>query len=336
MPSPAHGIMLPRDLDAARVLDFARLVDDLGFDEIWVVEDLAFRGGIAQAAAVLASTPRIRVGIGILPAAVRNVAFEAMELATLAQLFPGRLDIGIGHGMPGFLRAVGAWPERPLQFLEAHVRALRALLTGESVTADGRVVLHDVALDPSARPDVVPDILLGVRGPRSLAVSGRIADGTVLAEPATPEYVRAARDQIAGTRPHRIVAYNVAAVADRDAEAVADREARARVDRRAGLGAPHRAAPLRRGLRRAPRAVEHARGVRRAGCPTSGWRSWRWQARPSTVAARVQRARRGRRHVIGHDSRRTGCDGRRAEPRPRALNRGRAPPRFTRLQGRGR
>jgi 5,10-methylenetetrahydromethanopterin reductase len=221
MPSPARGIMLPRDLDAARVFDFARLVDDLGFDEIWVVEDLAFRGGIAQAAAVLASTPRIRVGIGILPAAVRNVAFEAMELATLAQLFPGRLDIGIGHGMPGWLRAVGAWPERPLQFLEAHVRALRALLNGETVTADGRVVLDDVALDPSARPDVVPDILLGVRGPRSLAVSGRIADGTVLAEPATPEYVRAARDQIAGTRPHRIVAYNVAAVADRDAEAVA-------------------------------------------------------------------------------------------------------------------
>ena len=123
MPSPAHGIMLPRDLDAARVLEFARLVDDLGFDELWVVEDLAFRGGIAQAAAVLASTTRIRVGIGILPAAVRNVAFEAMELATLAQLFPGRLDIGIGHGMPGFLREVGAWPERPLQFLEAARRA---------------------------------------------------------------------------------------------------------------------------------------------------------------------------------------------------------------------
>ena len=221
MPTPAHGIMLPRDLDAAHILDFARLVDDLGFDELWVVEDLAFRGGIAQAAAVLASTNRIRVGIGILPAAVRNVAFEAMELATLAQLFPGRLDIGIGHGMPGFLRDVGAWPERPLQFLEQNVRALRALLDGETVTADGRVVLRDVALDPSARPEVVPDILLGVRGPRSLAVSGRIADGTVLAEPATPEYVRAARDQIAGTRPHRIVAYNVAAVADQDAQALA-------------------------------------------------------------------------------------------------------------------
>src|SRR6476659_284337 len=105
-----HGIMLPRDIANGDLLAFAREVERLGFDELWVVEDLGFRGGIAQTAAVLAATETIRVGIGILPAAVRNVAFAAMEIATLAQLFPGRVDVGIGHGMPGWLRAVGAWP----------------------------------------------------------------------------------------------------------------------------------------------------------------------------------------------------------------------------------
>ena len=39
-----------------------------------------------QAAAVLAATDRVHVGIGILPAAVRNVAFAAMEAATIAGL----------------------------------------------------------------------------------------------------------------------------------------------------------------------------------------------------------------------------------------------------------
>ena len=63
--------MLPRDLPATDVLPFAHAADALGFAELWVVEDCFFRGGIAQAAAVLASTPRIHVGIGILPAAVR-------------------------------------------------------------------------------------------------------------------------------------------------------------------------------------------------------------------------------------------------------------------------
>ncbi len=65
----------------------------------------------------------------------------------------------------------------------------------------------------------MPPLLLGVRGPRSLALSGRIADGTVLAEPVTPEYARAALERIdAGSgdtiSPHRLVAYNVGAVDD--------------------------------------------------------------------------------------------------------------------------
>ncbi|WP_167050983.1 LLM class flavin-dependent oxidoreductase [Salinibacterium sp. ZJ77] len=221
MTMPAIGVMLPRDLDAALVLEFARRAERLGFDELWVVEDLGFRGGIAQAATVLAATERIRVGIGILPAAVRNVAFAAMEAATLASMFPGRLDLGIGHGMPDWMRQVGAWPDRPLSFLEAHVEALRALLRGETVTAQNLAVTLDAfALDPSARPSVVPDLLVGARGPRSLAASGRIADGSILAEPTTPEYARASLAQIGATRPHRLVAYNVGAIADDDATAL--------------------------------------------------------------------------------------------------------------------
>lgn len=218
----AVGVMLPRDLDHAQVLDYARRADDAGFDELWVVEDLGFRGGVAQAAAVLATTTRIRVGIGIAPAAVRNVAFAAMEVATLAQLFPGRLDVGVGHGMPDWMRQVGAWPARPLTLLEEYVGTLRALLRGERVTSpDGSpLALVDVALDPSAVPATVPDLLAGVRGPRSLAASGRVADGTVLAEPVTPEYARAALAQIAPAGPHRVAAYNVAAVDDDGAAAL--------------------------------------------------------------------------------------------------------------------
>lgn len=212
--------MLPRDMDPRRVLDFARHVDRLGFDELWVVEDLGFRGGIAQAAAVLAVTQRIRVGVGILPAAVRNVAFEAMEAATLAQLFPSRVDIGIGHGMPDWMRSVGVWPDRPLAYLGAHVTQLKALLRGERVSIGTQEDVADVLLDPAVVPATPPDVLLGVRGPKSLALSGRVADGTVLAEPCTPEYVRAAVARIDARTPHRVVAYNVAAVAAEEGDAL--------------------------------------------------------------------------------------------------------------------
>jgi len=205
--------MLPRDLPAGRVLEFAQRADALGFHDLWVVEDLGFRGGVAQAAAALAVTERIRVAVGLLPTGARNAAFAAMEIASLAELFPGRVDVGVGHGMPHWMRSVGAWPASPVTLLTEYVPAVRALLRGESVTVDGRYVqLDGVVLE--SPPRVVPDILVGVRGPRSLAASGSVADGTILAEPVTPQYARAALAQIAAERPHRLVAYHVAVVGD--------------------------------------------------------------------------------------------------------------------------
>jgi alkanesulfonate monooxygenase SsuD/methylene tetrahydromethanopterin reductase-like flavin-dependent oxidoreductase (luciferase family) len=201
---PQIGVVLPRDLPAPRVLEYARTAERLGFDELWVVEDLGFRGGLVQATAVLAATTRLRVGIGILPAAVRSAAFAAMEIATLEQLFPGRTDVGIGHGMPGWMRQAGVWPQRPLAFLTEYVATVRTLLGGGEAAG--------LRLEPSAVPDAVPPLLLGVRGPRSLAAAGRVADGTVLAEPCTPEYARAALAAIAPPGAHRLVAYNVGAV----------------------------------------------------------------------------------------------------------------------------
>ena len=210
--SGSVGVMLPRDLAPALVLPFARRADELGFDELWVVEDLGYRGGIGQAAAVLAATGRIRVGIGLLPVGARNAAFAAMEAATLAQLFPGRIDVGVGHGMPGWMRSVGEWPASPLTLLEEYLVAVTALVRGKAVEPGGYVRLDGVRLEAACVPDVPPPVLAGVRGPRSLAVSGRLADGTILAEPTTPEYARAALARIDATRPHRLVGYNVAAV----------------------------------------------------------------------------------------------------------------------------
>ena len=205
------GISLPRNLPADRIIEFAQRAEQLGFAELWIVEDLFFRGGIAQAAVALASTSTIHVGVGILPAAARNAAFATLETATLAELYPGRITLGIGHGMPDWMRQVGAWPASPLTLLRETLDTVRALLRGETLGTQGRYVqLDDARLE--FVPPVTPAVLAGVRGPKSLAVAGRVADGTVLAEPVTPEYLAEVRRQIAASRPHRIVGYNVAAV----------------------------------------------------------------------------------------------------------------------------
>lgn len=217
------GVLLPRDLPAELVLPFARRAEEAGFAQLWVVEDLGFRGGVAQAAAVLGATERITVGIGILPAGARNEVFAAMELASLAQLGPGRVVAGIGHGMPDWLRRVGAWSARPLHRLATTTTTVRDLLRGLPVVHIERGGDHqEWGLDPSAVPAVVPPVVLGVRGPRSLALAGSLADGVVLAEPVTPEYVRAAREQAGRADRDWIVAgYLPAVVADDDEAALA-------------------------------------------------------------------------------------------------------------------
>jgi alkanesulfonate monooxygenase SsuD/methylene tetrahydromethanopterin reductase-like flavin-dependent oxidoreductase (luciferase family) len=195
----------------------AARVEAAGYDELWLWEDCFFAGGIAAAGAALAHTERIRVGLGIMPAPVRNPAFAAMEIAALGRLFPGRVAAGIGHGVTAWMRQIGAKPESQLALLEETLSAVRALLAGEEVHADGRYVhLDGVRLDHP--PDVIPPVYAGVRRARSLAVSGRAADGTILSEPSSPSYIAWAREQIAATRPHALTVYAWCAI-DQDGDA---------------------------------------------------------------------------------------------------------------------
>jgi 5,10-methylenetetrahydromethanopterin reductase len=173
----------------------ARAIEQGGLDEVWICEDLYLNGGIAQSAIALAVTERVRVGHGIAPAAVRNVAYYAMEVASLCRTYPGRFIPGLGHGMPNWLKQVGAHPGRLLPCLEEVCDVTQRLLTGETVTFNGEYVhIEDVFLRfPPADP---PKLALGVRGPRGVDVAARVAGGLILAEGSGPEYVKRAVEQV--------------------------------------------------------------------------------------------------------------------------------------------
>ena len=76
----------------------ARMAESVGLDDPWFWEDCFNAAGPSSAAVALASTDSITVGIGLLPAPLRQVALAAMEIATLQRVFPGRFVPVIGHG----------------------------------------------------------------------------------------------------------------------------------------------------------------------------------------------------------------------------------------------
>jgi alkanesulfonate monooxygenase SsuD/methylene tetrahydromethanopterin reductase-like flavin-dependent oxidoreductase (luciferase family) len=133
----ALGTVFVPQLPPERLRDLARVADDAGLAELWLWEDCFWASGIASAAAVLAWTERLHVGVGLLPVPLRNVALAAMEVATLHRMFPHRVSIGVGHGVQDWMAQVGARVESPMTLLREHLTALRALLRGEQVSTDG-------------------------------------------------------------------------------------------------------------------------------------------------------------------------------------------------------
>ncbi|GEC05804.1 oxidoreductase [Streptomyces spinoverrucosus] len=207
------GAVFRPQLPPERLRALAQLADETGLDELWLWEDCFREGGVSTAAAALAWTERVRVGVGLLPVPLRNVAITAMEAASLHRMFPGRPVLAVGHGVQDWMGQVGARAESPLTLLREHLDALRALLRGERLTTEGRYVrLDDVALDwPPPGP---VEILAGATGPRTLRLSGEAADGTVLTAGTPPDGVRRARRLIDEGRasadrtdPHRVVVY---------------------------------------------------------------------------------------------------------------------------------
>ncbi|GIM97020.1 LLM class flavin-dependent oxidoreductase [Paractinoplanes toevensis] len=203
------AIALPQN-PPEKLRAIAQAADTAGLEELWLWEDCFLSGGVAAAAAALAWTENLKVGIGIMPTPFRNVALCAMEVAALSRMSGGRALPGIGHGVQEWMGQVGARAASPLTLLREYGVALRSLLSGETVTTQGRYVkLEGVRLDWP--PEQVPPIYVGATGPKTLALAGQVGDGTVLTGGTSPAGVSAALKHIAGPASHELVLFVPAA-----------------------------------------------------------------------------------------------------------------------------
>jgi alkanesulfonate monooxygenase SsuD/methylene tetrahydromethanopterin reductase-like flavin-dependent oxidoreductase (luciferase family) len=223
------GLVLGSALAPEHITEVATAAEELGFGQLWLAEDYFFTGGIAGAAAVLAETQRVPVGLGIVSAMVRHPALLAMELATLARMYPNRLLPGIGLGVPHWLDQMGINPKSSLKAMRETITGVRGLLDGEELTSEGASFSFDkVQLTYPVADQKIP-LYAGVMGPKLLQLAGEIADGTVLSVLASPEYVRWARERIAEgqkragrTDHHRISTFALFAVSEDGDRARAD------------------------------------------------------------------------------------------------------------------
>src|SRR4051794_8085713 len=73
-PMVTLGVAFLPQIPPERLRSIALAADQAGLEELWLWEDCFLQGALTGAAAALAWTETLRVGIGLVPVPLRNVA----------------------------------------------------------------------------------------------------------------------------------------------------------------------------------------------------------------------------------------------------------------------
>jgi 5,10-methylenetetrahydromethanopterin reductase len=157
--------------------------DSLGVRSIWIGEDIALgQETFVLTAATLLQSKKVRVGTGIIPVTVHNIATLARAGITLDEIGAGRFVFGLGIGGIQDLEKHGIHIKRPVTELQKSVKTLRRLWAGEVIDTSSEIFsLSGFGLGQPS-PINIP-VFLGVRGPQMLKMTGKIADGVILSGP---------------------------------------------------------------------------------------------------------------------------------------------------------
>ena len=188
---PSCGIYFQDDYSLPESIELAGYAEARGFTTAWQSEVRLARESTVPVAAYLMATRHMRAGTGVLNNWTRNPVTLACTFATLDELAPDRVMLGIGAWYEPIASKVGVDRRKPLKAMRETVEVVRRLLAGETVTFDGEFVhVDDVRLDyvhDEARPKRIP-ILIGATYMKMMEVAGEIADGVLLNYLVRPSY----------------------------------------------------------------------------------------------------------------------------------------------------
>ena len=195
------GVFILGDTPPGKLVELSREVERCGFSDLWFAEDYFMLSGFASAGIALQATETIDVGIGAISNRVRHPSVAAMEASTLANAYPGRFTLGIGHGVPAWTKQMHLYPKSVLGSMREAVTDVKRLLAGETLTAAGAYYGYDQVALTHPAPDL--KVLGAVVGPKSIDLCAEIADGLIVSVLAGPRYVTAVRERIARVRRAR-------------------------------------------------------------------------------------------------------------------------------------
>ena len=167
------GVVLQNDPPAARVVDFARQAELLGFSHVWTFDShLLWQEPYVVYSQILANTRKVTVGPMVTNPATRDWTVTASLFATLNEMFGNRTVCGIGRG-DSAVRVTNGRPTT-LATLRESIGVIRGLANSEAVEYNGNTLQF-----PWSSGSKLP-VWVAAYGPKALALTGEIGDGFIL------------------------------------------------------------------------------------------------------------------------------------------------------------
>jgi alkanesulfonate monooxygenase SsuD/methylene tetrahydromethanopterin reductase-like flavin-dependent oxidoreductase (luciferase family) len=184
--TPQIGLLVPPDWFTGPQAERQARIDAAsraGLDHLAVGDHVSFFvgagfDGLTQATALLAQHPTLRVHVAVYLLALRHPVPLARTLATIAELAPGRLALGVGVGGEDRheIEICGVDPATRGGRTDEALAIVRALGSGEPVTFHGRHFdLDDAQILPAPAPPI--PLLVGGRSDAALRRAARHGDG---------------------------------------------------------------------------------------------------------------------------------------------------------------
>ena len=170
-------------------IEWVRAAEGLGYHRIGIADSPAlYRETWVSATLVALNTRRVPFGPWVTNPVSRHPVVTASAAATIDDLAPGRVSIGIGSGNSGVYNL--GRRASPLAVLREYVLAVRALLQEGKASYRG-----GTARLPWARRSI--PIYMAALAQGSLRLAGEVADGVVLGTGTSPKVVEASLEILA-------------------------------------------------------------------------------------------------------------------------------------------
>jgi 5,10-methylenetetrahydromethanopterin reductase len=175
-----NGTGLVQKASTEAIVAHAQQAKADGFKSYWLAEHPT--GGfdvLTVLTAVGIQVPGLQLGTAIVPTWPRHPTVLAGQATTVNNIINGNLTLGIGLSHQPMMAELGIDFDKPIRHLKEFLNVLMPLIHEGAVAATGETLSSQAQFFRKSETNL--PVLVAALGPQALRVTGRLADGTILA-----------------------------------------------------------------------------------------------------------------------------------------------------------